>query len=538
MSQPDEILPSSAKPEKKPDTRFYERWNKAESGVTGLSVRIFAVNIFVIVLLAFGIFYFTQYRESLIRTELESLTTEALLFSTTLSKTDFADKKELERTLSLFSRTTKDHVHLYDIEGKVILETDHDADNKDDIFDEENHFPRTIDDLFKEMVDLIPVYYDLPKYPKENYNDIKDHPDAILALQGKNNIHAWKKEDGSGIVLTAAAPVWKKGEIQAILHLTKDNTELEEAVTKTRSELLTLFLAVSLFTLILSFYLTNFIAHPLKKLAMAAEAVRLGQEGKEIPDLSHRKDEMGALSVALRSMTRALKDRMDSIEHFAADVAHELKNPLTSLKSAVETAQKIKDEKKIRMLLDIINHDVERLDRLITDISASSRLDAELPRDTVAKVNLNTFFSHLLSAYKKEEKNRVILSIDDHKTLYTIGNEGRLAQVFHNLIDNALSFSPDGKDVDVRIKRENDSIIVYVEDEGSGILGQKSKKVFERFYTERPQTETFGQHSGLGLSIAKQIIDSHGGTILAENIKNADGTIKGARFTVTLKTAS
>lgn len=519
---------------KNPYQRFYERWEKAESGINSLSIRIFAVNIFALFLLAFGVFYLTQYRESLIRTELSSLTSETILLSTTLSKTDLNDKNELTEIFSIFKMATKNEVKLFNPEGTLVFQTKEQKKQKKEQ-EQTKNFPKTIDVLFKEIVDLIPVHYELPSYPPQKYNNIKDHPDALFAAQGENHIHVWKKENGKGIILTAATPISEKGKIKGILLLIKDDTELENAVTNSRSDILRLFLAAALFTMILSFYLANFIANPLKKLAIGAEAVRLGKSDEEIPDLSTRKDEIGALSVALRAMTKALIERMDSIKSFAADVAHEVKNPLTSLRSAIETAQKVKDEKKIKTLLGIMSHDIERIDRLITDISKSSRLDAELPKDPLNHINLAPFFSQLLSTYRKGTNNNIVLNINEDVPYIAIGNEDRLAQVFQNLIDNALSFSPSDADITITVKKENKKIAVYIEDEGPGIPESKIKNIFDRFYTERPNTESFGQHSGLGLSITRQIVTSHGGSITAENIKDPDGNIEGARFIVILK---
>jgi two-component system sensor histidine kinase ChvG len=284
----------------------------------------------------------------------------------------------------------------------------------------------------------------------------------------------------------------------------------------------------------------------LKKLALAAEDVRLGKgRNSEIPDMSDRGDEIGELSLVLRDMTKALRDRMDTIERFAADVSHEIKNPLTSLRSAVETAARVKDDNSRKKLMDIIHHDVQRLDRLISDISSASRLDAELSREEMHNVDLSSLLYRLRDAYKKPmervegvtdiDKDKVVVDIPSGISTIVRGNEDRLAQVFGNIISNALSFSPPHSSVKIRLENEQDMIVVKIEDEGTGIPDSKLETIFERFYTERPDHEDYGSHSGLGLSISKQIIEAHGGKIWAENRLDSNKNRVGARFIVELE---
>jgi two-component system sensor histidine kinase ChvG len=238
-------------------------------------------------------------------------------------------------------------------------------------------------------------------------------------------------------------------------------------------------------------------------------------------------------------MTQALWDRMDSIEHFAADVAHEIKNPLTSLRSAVETVARVKTPQDRDRLMEIILHDVQRLDRLISDISNASRLDAELSRDEMGRVDLRHLLESLATFQRPllqgSENGAVALKLPAGEIVVR-GNEGRLGQVFENLITNALSFSPN-KAVVVAVTLEKRLVIVSVEDEGPGIPESKLETIFERFYTERPKHEDYGQHSGLGLSIAKQIVNAHGGEIFAENRYDASRRVIGARFVVVLEAA-
>jgi two-component system sensor histidine kinase ChvG len=301
----------------------------------------------------------------------------------------------------------------------------------------------------------------------------------------------------------------------------------------------------ALVTAILSLLLASTIANPLRRLSAAAVRVRRGVKSREeIPDFSDRQDEIGNLSIAVRDMTNALYARIDAIESFAADVSHELKNPLTSLRSAVETLPLARNEASRARLLEIIQHDVRRLDRLITDISDASRLDAELAREDAGRVDLEKFITDLVSVSREVSHHKRPVEIELKVNKPPQGVKGyfvqvhdlRLGQVITNLIENARSFVPEehGR-VAISLSRSGKSIIVTIDDNGPGIRADNIERIFERFYTDRPAGEAFGQNSGLGLSISRQIVEGHGGTLTAENIPGAKpGEIRGARFVVTL----
>jgi len=296
-------------------------------------------------------------------------------------------------------------------------------------------------------------------------------------------------------------------------------------------------------TTTLSFLLAGTIARPLRRLASAADRIRRGvKQREEIPSFD-REDEIGDLARAFRDMTNALYSRMDATESFAADVSHELKNPLTSLRSAVETLPLAKSDASRARLLEIIQHDVRRLDRLITDISDASRLDAELAREDVTPLDVGRLVEGVVSLARETGRHQDIgidLRIDrseGDKPLTVLGHDSRLGQVFNNLIDNARSFSPEGGRVDVTVRRDSGMIDVVVDDHGPGIRAEKLERVFERFYTDRPEGESFGNNSGLGLSISKQIVEAHRGTITAINRTDDPGDptrVTGARFVVSL----
>ena len=266
----------------------------------------------------------------------------------------------------------------------------------------------------------------------------------------------------------------------------------------------------------MSLYLAGTITRPVQRLAAAVELVRSSRDRKhEIPDMSHRGDEIGDLSRAIGEMTEELRRRVDAIERFAADVAHEIKNPLTSLRSAVETAARLDDPERQRRLMAVILDDVERLNRLITDISDASRVDAEMSREENDPVDLINLLSTLAEVYDavadeadpdKPPRARVICEIEAERPLIVFGNGGRLVQVLRNLIENALTFSPVGGSVRLKVRPDLDRIRISVEDDGPGIPNGKLAAIFDRFYTERPEGEKFGTHSGLGLSISKHII--------------------------------
>jgi len=310
-----------------------------------------------------------------------------------------------------------------------------------------------------------------------------------------------------------------------------------------RLEILKVFVIALGVTVLLSIYLAGTIGRPIRRLAAAAERVRRGH-GRQvlIPDFTGRGDEIGELSGTFRDMTAALWQRMDAIERFAADVAHEIKNPLTSLRSAVETAARVDDPQKQRQLLRVVLEDVQRLDRLISDISDASRLDSELSRVELEPVLIGRMLHALVEVHRTtadEAAPRLMLSLPGalgtpEGDLAVLGIEGRLVQVIRNLIANAVSFSPPAAAIHLAARREGEAVVITIEDQGPGIPEGKLGAIFERFYSERPAGEKFGTHSGLGLSISKQIVEAHRGSIRAENRHDGAGRTIGARFIVRL----
>jgi two-component system sensor histidine kinase ChvG len=432
-------------------------------------------------------------------------------------------------------QTTTSRIRLYDFDGKLLGDSDWLSGPVSVI----EMGPSTHRDKFLQMpvrafldtvLDILPSSLQLKKYPSEERTLTTGlvYEDVSTALRDTSSKSAWwlyDMDENKKLLLSAAVPVKNTQGVVGAVYLTRDGTAIMTAIRQMQRDIVLLFIISLAVTFLLSLYLSGAIARPLRKLAKAAGRVQQDfGRGATIPDLSRRNDEIGDLSVSLKSMTDALAARLDSIEHFAADVAHELKNPLTSLRSAVETVSIVKNSDDRQRLMDVILHDVERLDRLITDISKSSRLDAELSREDVSVINLKNMIEDMASHYGAKT-NLPAASI------IVRGVESRLGQVFDNLLSNAQSFS---NDVTVTAEQQGQRWHFTVEDKGKGIPEGKLETIFTRFYTERPMDEKFGEHSGLGLAICKQIIDAHNGQIYAENIMNSDDKVEGARFTVIL----
>jgi two-component system sensor histidine kinase ChvG len=391
--------------------------------------------------------------------------------------------------------------------------------------------------FYNGVADWLPGLDDLPRYREAAEQFATDYTEVERALGGESPGMV-RIDRGGRLVLSAAVPVQRYRKVLGALMLSKDGTDITSAVHDRRRDILVVFGVASAVTVLLSLYLAGTIARPIRRLAKAADFVRYGKGRQfQIPDFTRRDDEIGDLSAALREMTEALWARLDAIEGFAADVAHEIKNPLTSLRSAVETVTRIEDPAQQKKLMSIILDDVQRLDRLISDISDASRLDAELSRAESETVDLGELLQALAEVEKAtagDQGPRFELDLAGHQALKVSGLEGRLGQVFRNLISNAVSFSPCGGTIRLAARRDKDWIVVSVADEGPGLPTDKLEAVFERFYSERPRGEKFGTHSGLGLSISRQIVRAHGGTIEAENRMDREGGVIGARFVVRL----
>jgi len=394
--------------------------------------------------------------------------------------------------------------------------------------------------LVEAVLDWLPGRDKLPPYREQAEQTAADYAEARQALVGETS--AGIRDDGrGGILLSIAVPVQRYKQVLGAVLVSTSTEGMERQLRAVRVDILKLFGITFAVTVLLSLYLGGTIARPIRRLARTAERVRRSKGRQiEIPDLSHRNDEIGELSRSLKEMTQALWARMDAIERFAADVAHEIKNPLTSMRSAVETVSRISDPEQQKKLMAIIVDDVHRLDRLISDVSEASRLDSELSRQAPGPVDLRDLLEALVAieaaARVGADAPRLVLDLPVGESLAALGVEARLGQVFRNVIQNALSFSPPRGRVLVKARRVEGAIRVVVEDDGPGIPDGSLEAVFERFYSDRPQERSakFGVHSGLGLSISRQIVEASGGRIWAENRRDGVGRKEGSRFTVEL----
>ena len=384
----------------------------------------------------------------------------------------------------------------------------------------------------------LPLYRELGQQSGNGYVEVTD------ALKGQKKSMV-RVNDRGEVIVSVAVPVLRSRTIHGALMLSTQGDDIDQMVTAERLAILKVGGVASAVMIVLSLLLASTIAGPVRRLADSAERVRRRIKTRvEIPDFTRRRDEIGHLSGALRDMTGALYNRIEAIEMFAADVAHELKNPLTSLRSAVETLPLARNEHSRSRLLAVIEHDVRRLDRLISDISDASRLDAELQRQDTAPVELRRLLNTLTTVANETRLGHDVgvearfEGRSSSDTFSVPGHDSRLGQVISNLLSNAQSFSTPGSKVRIFCRRVRTQVEVVVDDDGPGIRADALERVFERFYTDRPH-QGFGQNSGLGLSISKQIIEAHGGRIWAENRPGSPGedgepTVAGARFVVRL----
>ncbi len=371
--------------------------------------------------------------------------------------------------------------------------------------------------------------------------DVKEELRLSSSDQSREMPPYIRRTHDNRLLVTVAEPIERNRHTVGIILLTREAREVDASLFTVRMSIMALFGLALALTVLLSWYLSLTIARPILKLAGAAAEMREGQgrTGSVPRALLVRRDEVGALAVALADSAAALWHRMDAIERFAADVAHEIKNPLSSIHSAIETLRRIEDPTRQKQLLAIVTDDVTRLDRLISDVSDASRVDAELSRVVTERVDIAPILRTLKELHEatRGEADPWMALDAPAEGLVIRGVEDRLVQVFRNLISNAESFSPPGGRIGIKANEAGGVIEVVVDDEGPGIPDGKLEQIFDRFYSERPTEERFGQHSGLGLSISRQIVEALRGRIVAENYRNADGGVLGARFVVRLPAA-
>lgn len=528
-------------------------------------LRILAVNVMALAILVGSLLYLGRYQDRIVATELDSLLLQSRIIASAVAEgavvIDDQDRNVLSPLLARLmvrrlAETTDIRTRLFDTDdamladSRMLLGKTKSTLQAEKILSNREARPwdeRIVSGLF-DVIDLIHERHEYPLYEEQERGN---HYDVVhQAMSGTMATQVWRAPEG-GLTLAAAVPVQHYKQVLGAVMMSRSDANIDKAITTVRIDILKIFGITLCITILLSLYLARAIARPIRLLALAAEGLRHGQmqivglagtakllNPDAIPDMTGRKDEIGDLSGALRDLTAALAQRIGAIENFAADVAHEIKNPLTSLRSAVETAERVTDPAAKLKLMAVIRDDVDRLDRLISDISNASRLDAELSRDEAVPIDLGRTLAVLIDFYHHEANEQSteaeVVLIPLRERLVVVGVEMRLAQVLQNLIDNALSFSPTGGKVTLSAYRDGRSAFIVIEDQGPGIPDNKLTAIFDRFYTERPRAEKFGTHSGLGLSISKQIVEAHRGNIRAENRRDADGKIIGARFIVQL----
>ena len=574
------------------------RWKRIASGISSrfsssLTRRIVVLNLGGLVALFVSFLYLNQFREGLIDARVQSLQTQGEIIAAAIAASAAVETDAItidpEKLLQLapgesyglesgidpsleFSinperigpvlrrlvSPTRTRARVYDRDGYMVLDSRSITTRSNILrFD----LPSATQDdsasstIFERTWNMLRGRFGavgLPLYDEVGVANGRAYPEVQYAMNGSAGSVVRVNTRGETIV-SVAVPIQRFRVVRGALLLSTQGGDIDKIIASERWAIVRIFLVSAGVMFLLSLFLAGTIAEPMRRLAEAAERVRRGiRSRQEIPDFTSRSDEIGHLSGALRDMTQALYKRLDAIESFAADVAHELKNPLTSLRSAVETLPRARNEESRGRLLDVIQHDVRRLDRLISDISDASRLDAEHARADMEPSDLGQMLEAVVSmANQVDRDDGVKITLDvplDAKTkaYLTIGHDSRLGQIVTNLLDNARSFSPEGGSVRVAMRRGRnigrsgqleDGIEIIVDDDGPGIPAHAFERIFERFDTDRPN-QGFGQNSGLGLSISRQIVLAHGGRIWALNRRGTrDDEVAGARFVVGLPAA-
>ena len=505
---------------------------------------IIVLNLFGLAILIAGALVLNELRRGLVNARIDSLTTQGELIATIIDQAATVGEPEpmmdaayASEILQLLSNPRSQRARLFDAEGRLVADSYWIADRV-----EWRTLPpaRSRDDGSGLDLSLTGPEGEPSEGEVAAKAQAALQAEVATALRGVHWAGLRLGADGERVV-SVSIPIQ---HVKAVLGvLTLEARDVDEIIAAERAALLPFILIAISVSLISSFLLNRLIAHPVRRLARAADRVRLARaRAISLPDISRRDDELGDLSRSLEDMTHALSERIDAIERFAADVAHEIRNPLTSLRSAGETLGRVQDPAARERLMAVLQNDVQRLDRLVTDISNASRLDAELSRQAPTPVDLRRLASDVVALYQatvRPGEPRVVLQAPEMgEPMLVSGQEGALGQVLRNLIDNARSFSaPDGE-VRLSLERARGQVKVIVDDDGPGVPTENLETIFQRFYTSRPKGAAFGGNSGLGLSIVRQIVQAHDGHVRAENRPGeTEGDVAGARFVVTLPEA-
>ncbi len=541
-----------------------------------LTRRIVAFNVLALALLAAGILYVNQFQAGLIDQRVQNLRAQGEIIAGAIAEAATTELEtqiivpdgpipeidltvaarqapiDPERAAAILRRLvlpTDARARLYNTRGVIVVDSQF-LDAGRDVIAYELPPPAADEASLLDRLNIfitrllrgseVPDYEELPGDEGLDYREVR----GALRAEATSMVRV---NDRGQLIVSVAVPVQRFKAVMGALLLSTEGGDIDALVRSERLAVLRVFGVLMIVTILLSILLAGTIAAPVRRLAESAERVRRQRHTRvEIPDFRGRRDEIGELSGALRDMTHELYARIDATERFAADVAHELKNPLTSLRSAIETFAVAKDEEARARLREIIADDVSRLDRLITDISEASRVDAEMSRSEAVPTDLASMLKNFVRNHEATHEPdgdgpHVVFQQPQEPpgSASFVANivELRIGQVLRNLVDNALSFSPEHGVVTLSILRDGDDIEIRITDQGPGVPPANLETIFKRFYTDRPGAESFGKNSGLGLSISRQIIQAHGGSIHAENTEDDDGNVTGACFVVRLPAA-
>jgi two-component system sensor histidine kinase ChvG len=506
-----------------PQLRWSGRWT--------LKHRILALNVLIILLVALSTLYLDVFRNRLTKERVRQARIEA---TATAQAMQAAGVEDREPILATVSKSTRSRMRFYGPDGRLLADSWRITGPTYQLRDPTTQkwtkdVARALDRGFNALVGAVP----LDDFAEPSIDRLQSWPEAIRAKQTDKTVSAMRNAPDMTPVISAAAPVQS-----GVLLVTDNDRAFTKTIRRQRAIILAAMSVLILVSVLLSMFLARTIARPLRLLAIAAHRVRLGRAREvNVPRLPRRNDEIGLLARAISDMSQSLRQRIDNMEAFAADVTHELKNPLASLRSAVDGLDRVDDPTLRSRLMAIAREDVVRLDRLINDIGEAARTDAELSRATFERVDLGRLIEQIAASWEtRREKGdaRLAFARPRKDTAAVMGKPDRLARAINAIIDNAVSFSPPGGLVEIAAAHVGDEVRIRIDDEGPGVPPEEREAIFNRFHSIRPEGESFGRHSGLGLAIAEAIVKAHGGEI---DVHDRDDAPSGARFTIRLPAA-
>ena len=521
-----------------------------------LRFRIVVIVVLPTAMFFIGLLYLDQYRETVLVSELAALSRQGntLAKSIGLADAEYSELAErrissetMQRATQLIASIPDARIRLFQPDGSLIIDSIASfglaapkstlrttSSNEDGI---KNRLNAWLEDAVHTIATLLSRSDSYPVYREKRFQSVSDFPAIAEALGGDEATFIMRDSEDGQLILGVAVPIRHLRVVRGALMVTASGERAERDIIAVQYSFFQIFLGILVITIILGGFLSRSIIRPIRKLAVAADTVRQSSGARlDLPDLTARQDEIGTLARDITAMTKELQRRASATADFAADVAHEIKNPLTSLRSAVETLDRLKDKERQQKLIKIIVSDVKRLDRLISDISAASKLDRDLLDAEYETVNIIDLITSFAEA-RNVSLDHAVLELDlPDKPLWVRVAVDRIIQILDNLLTNAVSFSPPRGAITITIKQIRDMAVIDIADQGCGIAQGKTEAIFDRFYSERPKSEKFGEHSGLGLSISRRIAEVHGGTLTAANQGDDKNhtRITGAMLTLTL----